>query len=63
MRREKEKRFEENKVALVAKFFCGHAYSTDLMRNSSVARKAGGAIALFSLACRPKYRMRKTLRF
>ena len=30
-RKEKEKGIEEKKFALVAKFFCGHAYSTDLI--------------------------------
>ena len=30
---EKEKSIEEKKFALVAKFFCGHAYSIDLIRH------------------------------
>ena len=30
-RGEKEKSIEEKKFALVAKFFCGHAYATDLI--------------------------------
>ena len=31
MHGEREKSIEEKKFALVAKFFCGHAYSTDLI--------------------------------
>ena len=31
MRGEKEKSIEEKKIALVAKVFCAHAYSTDLI--------------------------------
>ena len=31
MRGKKEKRIEEKKAALAAKFFCSHAYLTDLI--------------------------------